>query len=225
MFPSTSEIRTALAAMPAQTVPAMRVLRRHWSRHLESAPPHAVLELAERLTPAGDWERLVAYELVAYHPGAMRALTPRRLRVLGRGMNSWGHVDTFACYLAGPAWREGQVPDAVVQAWCRSDDLWWRRAALACTVALNVPARGGRGDAARTLSIVTLLLQDREDMVVKAVSWALRALAQRDPKSVKAFLAKHDEALAPRVKREVETKLRTGKKTVPKTAKKAAKRR
>lgn len=211
--------------MPAQTVPAMRVLRRDWSRHLESAPPHAVLELAERLTSAGDWERLVAYELVAYHPGAMRALTPRRLRVLGRGMNSWGHVDTFACYLAGPAWREGQVPDAVVQAWCRSDDLWWRRAALACTVALNAPARGGRGDAARTLSIVTLLLQDREDMVVKAVSWALRSLAQRDPRSVKAFLAKHDGALAPRVKREVGTRLRTGKKTAPKAAKKATKRR
>jgi hypothetical protein len=108
MFPSTSDIRTALAAMPAQTVPAMRVLRRDWSRRLESAPPHAVLELAERLTPAGDWERLVAYELVAYHPGAMRALTPRRLRVLGRGMNSY--VDTFACYLPDPPGARARCP-------------------------------------------------------------------------------------------------------------------
>jgi 3-methyladenine DNA glycosylase AlkD len=216
MFPSTDEIRTALAAMPAQTVPAMRVLRRDWSRRLESAPPHAVLELAERLTSAGDWERIVAYELVAYHPGAMRALTPRRLRVLGRGMDSWGHVDTFACYLAGPAWRDGQVPDAVVQAWCRSDDRWWRRAALVCTVALNIPARGGRGDAARTLSIVALLLEDRDEMVVKAVSWALRELAKRDPKAVKAFLAKHEESLAPKVKREVATRLKTGKKATKK---------
>jgi len=63
----------------------------------------------------------VAFELVANHPGAMRALTPRRLRVLGRGMSTWEEVDTFSCYLAGPAWREGQVPDAVVQAWCRSE--------------------------------------------------------------------------------------------------------
>ena len=202
--------------MPAQTVPAMRVLRRDWSRRLESAPPHAVLELAERLTPAGDWERIVAYELVAYHPGAMRALTPRRLRVLGRGMDSWGHVDTFACYLAGPAWREGQVPDAVVQAWCRSDDRWWRRAALVCTVALNIPARGGRGDAARTLSVVALLLEDRDEMVVKAVSWALRELAKRDPKAVKAFLAKHEESLAPKIKREVATRLKAGKKATKK---------
>jgi 3-methyladenine DNA glycosylase AlkD len=106
-------------------------------------------------------------------------------------MSTWEEVDTFSCYLAGPAWREGQVPDAVVQAWCRSDDRWWRRAALACTTALNIPARGGRGDAPRTLAICQLLLDDRDDMVVKALSWALRALARQDPKAVKQFVAKH----------------------------------
>ncbi len=213
MIPSPSDIRNGLAAMPAQTVPAMRVLRRAWSRLIDPAPPHVVLELAERLAPAGGWERTVAYELVANHAGAMRTLTPRRLRVLGRGMNSWGHVDTFACYLAGPAWREGQVPDAVIQAWCRSDDRWWRRAALASTVALNLPARGGRGDARRTLAVCQLLLDDRDDMVVKALSWALRALARQDPAAVKAFMARHDGALAPRVKREVSTQLKKGRKS------------
>lgn len=189
--------------MPAQTVPAMRTLRRAWSRQIADAPPHVVLELAERLTPAGGWERIVAFELVANHPGAMRALTPRRLRVLGRGMQAWGEVDTFACYLAGPAWREGQVPDAVIQAWSRSEDRWWRRAALASTVPLNLSARGGRGDARRTLAICELLLADRDDMVVKAMSWALRTLARKDRKAVKAFVVRHDDRLAPRVKREV----------------------
>jgi len=212
MIPSPSEIRAGLAAMPAATVPAMRVLRRSWSRQLEAAPPHQVLELAERLVPAGGWERIVAYELVANHPGAMRALTPRRLRVLGRGMDSWVEVDTFSCYLAGPAWREGQVPDAVVHAWARSDDRWWRRAALACTVALNIETRGGRGDARRTLAICELLLDDRDEMVVKAMSWALRALARQDKAAVKAFTTRHRDALAPRAKREVATKLKTGKK-------------
>ena len=216
-IPSVSEIKAGLAAMPTQTIPAMRVLRREWSRRAQTSPPHVVLELAERLAPTGGWERIVAYELVANHPGAMRALTPRRLRVLGRGMNSWELVDTFACYLAGPAWRDGQVPDAVVQAWCRSEDRWWRRAALACTTALNVPARGGKGDAARSLAICALLLDDRDDMVVKAMSWALRSLAAQDPKAVKAFMTKHAEELAPRVKREVSTRLTTGRKTAKKS--------
>jgi len=45
---------------------------------------------------------------------------------------------------------------------------------------------------------------------VKAMSWALRELVQHDPKAVRGFLAKHEDALAARVKREVRNKLTTG---------------
>jgi 3-methyladenine DNA glycosylase AlkD len=47
-------------------------------------------------------------------------------------------------------------------------------------------------------------------MVVKALSWALRELGRQDAAPVRAFLDRHDGALAPRVKREVGNKLRTG---------------
>jgi 3-methyladenine DNA glycosylase AlkD len=50
-------------------------------------------------------------------------------------------------------------------------------------------------------------------MVVKALSWALRSLIAWDRKAVAKFLAEHDSDLAPRVKREVRTKLRTGRKS------------
>jgi 3-methyladenine DNA glycosylase AlkD len=55
-----------------------------------------------------------------------------------------------------------------------------------------------------------LLLADRDDMVVKAMSWALRELAKRDPDSVRDFLSKHENELAKRVLREVRNKLKTG---------------
>ena len=55
-------------------------------------------------------------------------------------------------------------------------------------------------------------MADREDLVVKALSWALRALARRDPAAVRKFLAEHREKLAARVIREVENKLTTGRK-------------
>jgi 3-methyladenine DNA glycosylase AlkD len=77
---------------------------------------------------------------------------------------------------------------------------------------LNVESHGGAGDAKRTLAIATLLIDDREDMVVKALSWALRCLVNWDRAAVEAFLAEHDERLAARVERETRTKLRTGKK-------------
>jgi 3-methyladenine DNA glycosylase AlkD len=125
-------------------------------------------------------------------------------------MDSWPAVDCFACYLAGPAWRQRQIGDSVVRRWSRSRNRWWRRAALVATVPLNNKTRGGFGDATRTLDICRLLMDDRDPIVVKAMSWALRELAKRDPRSVREFLEKQRGNLASQVVREVQNKLTTG---------------
>ena len=62
-----------------------------------------------------------------------------------------------------------------------------------------------------------MLAGDRDDMVVKALSWALRELAKRDPKAAGEFLESHKEVLAPRVMREAQNKLSTGLKNPRKT--------
>jgi 3-methyladenine DNA glycosylase AlkD len=80
-----------------------------------------------------------------------------------------------------------------------------------------VKARGGKGDARRTLRICAMLLDDRDDMVVKALSWALRALAGCDPAAVQLFVKENESRLAPLVRREVRNKLATGLKN-PKLA-------
>jgi 3-methyladenine DNA glycosylase AlkD len=119
-------------------------------------------------------------------------------------------VDCFACIVAGPVWREQQVADSLIQRWAHSEDRWWRRAAVVSTVPLNNKARGGCGDARRTLAVCRLVVADRDDLVVKALSWALRELAKREPKIVGRFLHTHRTVLAGRVVREVNCKLRTG---------------
>jgi 3-methyladenine DNA glycosylase AlkD len=154
--------------------------------------------------------RFFAYELVAYHRAALASLDTARLEALGCDIASWEAVDTFCLYLAGPVWREGQVSDDVIQSWAASPNRWWRRAALVSTVPLNSRARGGRGDAARTLAICTLLVGDRDDMVVKALSWALRELAKHDADAVHGFIDAQQSILAARVSREVRNKLATG---------------
>jgi 3-methyladenine DNA glycosylase AlkD len=208
------EVADALRALGRPTTPAARAVRRAFSQRLRAAPAGLVLETAVKLVArGGDLERFVAYELVFSHRAARTALTPRWLLRLGRGLASWGAVDCFGSYLAGPAWREGQVPTALIRRWSRSPDRWWRRLALVSTVPLNNKARGGDGDAKRTLAICRLLVADRDDMVVKALSWALRELAKRDAAAVRAFLGQHEAALAPRVRREVLSKLTTGLKT------------
>ena len=52
------------------------------------------------------------------------------------------------------------------------------------------------------------LVADHDDMVVKALSWALRTLVAWD--AVRRFLREHTDQLAARVKREVTNKLETG---------------
>jgi 3-methyladenine DNA glycosylase AlkD len=69
---------------------------------------------------------------------------------------------------------------------------------------------GGTGDTDRTLAICRILVDDHDDMIVKALSWALRALVSHDPAAVQEFLTVYEERLAARVKREVKSKLTTG---------------
>jgi 3-methyladenine DNA glycosylase AlkD len=152
----------------------------------------------------------VAYELLRNHEGAFRSLGEAELEAFGQGMESWHAVVSFARTLSGPAWLHGQVSDAVIHRWAHAEDRWWRRAALVSTVALNVRSRGGSGDVPRTLAVCRLLVEDHDDMVVKALSWALRQLVVHDRDAVWAFLREHDGALAARVKREVRNKLTTG---------------
>ena len=81
---------------------------------------------------------------------------------------------------------------------------------IVVTIPLNSKARGGTGDTARTLMICDALTDDRDDMVVKALSWALRELARRVPAAVVAFVDRDRSRLAARVVREVANKVSTG---------------
>jgi 3-methyladenine DNA glycosylase AlkD len=206
-----AEVVARFSALADQKTDAIRGVRREFSRRLAKAPSELVIGLALRLMRRRAVSlRFVAYELVQHHQPAFSSLNVRSLEELGKGLDSWGAVDTFACYLAGPAWRERQISDASIRRWARSRDRWWRRAALVSTVPLNSRARGGKGDQARTVDICAMLVTDRDDMVVKALSWALRELSKRDPETVSGFLAEHKNELAPRVLREVNNKLVSG---------------
>jgi 3-methyladenine DNA glycosylase AlkD len=204
----------AVRAVEEPNTPRLRAVRKRFSRKLAEVAPEEVLALAFRLLesdmPAGRW---FAYEFIHDHKPTLYRLDAAQLERLGEGMASWDQVDSFAPYLSGVAWRRGQIGDEVIHRWAASPDRWWRRAALVSTVALNIKARGGSGDVPRTLAVCDLLLDDRDDMVVKAMSWALRAASGHDPEAVTEYLDRYDERLAARVKREVRNKLETGLKS------------
>jgi 3-methyladenine DNA glycosylase AlkD len=202
-----------LRALPVRNTPNMRAVCHQLFRDLAPASPEAILALARELLQGYDDYRWIAYELIASHPETFQRLGQAELEELGRGINSWWTVDSFARTLSGPAWLKRQVPDALIHRWAGSEDRWWRRAALVSTVALNARCHGGFGDVPRTLAVCRRLADDHDDMVVKAMSWALRELLVFDPDAVRRFLSEHEVVLAARVKREVRNKLDTGLKS------------
>lgn len=204
-----SELDAAIRALPLRNTPNQRAIRRAYSRLLRQASPDFVLDVARTLLK-DHGRRWLAYELIANHRAAMERIGVTELEELGRGIDSWWSVDSFARTLAGPAWLRGQVSDELIGRWARSEDRWWRRAALVSTVALNVRSHGGMGDVKRTLDVCRLLVGDHDDMVAKAMSWALRELVVHDAGAVESFIAEHEDALAARVRREVRNKLTTG---------------
>ncbi len=208
-LPTAADFIDELKRLPSRNTASVRKSRRRLSNCLSKATPEYVTKVASELIDSLD-RRWVAYELIANHKETYLRLDARRIERLGHGVDSWHSVDAFARILSGPAWRDGLVGDDTIHDWARSEDRWWRRAALVSTVALNMRTYGGTGDATRTLAVCQMLVADHDDMVVKALSWALRELVVHDAEAVAEFLRAHDDALAARVKREVRNKLDIG---------------
>ena len=205
-FPTSLEILGVSA-------PKMRTVLRALLKEMKEEPPSHILEIAWLLRGQGTHEgRQIAFELLEKRTDARRLLKTRDIEGLGKGNDNWASVDAFCCSITGQVWREGQITDKRVIAWTRSGDRWWRRTALVSTVPLNMRSRGGNGDPDRTYMICRTLVADRDPMVAKGLSWALRALVSIDHRGVAKFLREFDSELSPLVKREVGNKLTTGKK-------------
>lgn len=206
-----SGILRDLRGVDDRTVPALRPVRRRWSKQLASAPAQEVLRVAHEILTHGEPEfRFIAYELIHFHKPTRTSLRKRDVEELAHGMQSWDAVDAFAYYISGPAWRDGQIADATVARWAASTNRWWRRAALASTIPLARRHSSDERDIERALTVCALLVADRDDMVVKAMSWAVREVARQDAAAATRFINAHRDRLAPRVLREVRNKLQTG---------------
>jgi len=152
------------------------------------------------------------FEIINYDKKLIFYLTEKDALEMKKNLDNWISVDYFAGILYGPLWREGKISDRKVECLAKSKDFWERRIAVVSTVALNQKTRGGKGDAKRTLKICALVTKDDNDMVVKALSWALRELAKVEKQPVIDFMKKYDNILSQKVKREVSNKLNLGTK-------------
>jgi 3-methyladenine DNA glycosylase AlkD len=105
-----------------------------------------------------------------------------------RYINNWDLVDSSAPQVVGAHLEEGDR--GVLEELARSESLWERRIAILATQHFI-----RRGDFATTLRIAEVLVDDRHDLIHKAVGWMLREVGNRDRAAEEAFLRRHQRTM------------------------------
>jgi 3-methyladenine DNA glycosylase AlkD len=109
----------------------------------------------------------------------------------------WDLVDDVAGHQVAPLHRAFPLETApVVRRWSRHEDLWLRRTAI-----LSQLGSGVATDRALLTEVIEANVASPEFFHRKAIGWALRDLAWKDPDWVRAFVTAHP-GLSPLSRRE-----------------------
>ena len=169
------------------TVPVLRRIARRY-RHLRLG------EIAKLLASRIHEHRFTALEiLVAQYEGgdadSKQSLFDFYLRNT-RNVNNWDLVDTSAPYIIGQHLLSR--PRDALYMLAKSRSVWERRMAIIATMPLI-----RTGDLDDTFAIAALLLNDKHDLIHKAVGWMLREAGKHSTAALLQFL-KQNYAAIPR---------------------------
>ncbi|QBS41562.1 DNA alkylation repair protein [Nocardia sp. CS682] len=121
-----------------------------------------------------------------FDDAARAEMVRRYLAAVRRGrVNNWDLVDVSAENIIGP-WLSDKPRDLLFDL-AGADSLWERRVALLSTFAFIKS-----GDATTTFELAERLLDDRRDLIQKALGWMLREVGKRiDQRLLTGFLDQH----------------------------------
>ena len=100
-------------------------------------------------------------------------------------VNNWDLVDLSAPNILGAHLIDNRDRRLLYRL-AKSENVWERRVAILATYHFI-----RNGDFSYTLKIAEMLLQDRHDLIHKAVGWMLREVGKRDVTAQEAFLEKY----------------------------------
>jgi len=103
-------------------------------------------------------------------------------------INNWDLVDCFAPSIVGDFLQDKKRD--ILYKLCRSRNIWKKRIAIISTFAFI--RKNGFEDA---FAISKVLLNDKHDLIHKAVGWMLREIGKRDQNAQEMFLQKHYKAM------------------------------
>ncbi|MEK6889582.1 MAG: DNA alkylation repair protein [Nanoarchaeota archaeon] len=138
-------------------------------------------------------ERLIALFILVYQ---YQTLIGKREKLFNfylskrNRINNWDLVDVSADKIIGNHIHNNIEKINIIYTLAKSTDLWDRRIAIIST--FHFIKNNKFED---TLKISEILLNDKHDLIHKAVGWMLREVGKRDEKVLKIFLAKHYKSM------------------------------
>jgi len=164
------------------SVPNIRSLARQFNRLAEA-------DLLRLLKSPWHEERLLALVMLVHRAERSDRVERSRLCAVylrhSRYVNNWDLVNSSARQIVGPLLPPTGVP-AFLKRLARSRVIWDRRIALLATFHLI-----GQRQYVPSLALARLLLDDRHDLMHKALGWMLREIWKRDPRVAERFLRAH----------------------------------
>ena len=107
-------------------------------------------------------------------------------------INNWDLVDSSAPYIVGDYLYNNPDERSILFEFVHSENLWIRRISIVSTFTLIKNNQFNE-----TLQIAKILLNDKHDLIHKAVGWMLREVYKRDQDLIRTFL-KQNYAQLPR---------------------------
>jgi len=150
------------------------------------------VELQLLLRSAIHEDRLLALLILALRTSQSDESTKKQVYELYRAhiryINNWDLVDASAREIVG-GYLADKSREPLYQL-AASRNLWERRISI---VATHYFIR--QNDFADTLRVAERLLDDREDLIHKAVGWMLREVGKKQPPALEAFLRRHGKVM------------------------------
>ncbi len=101
-------------------------------------------------------------------------------------INNWDLVDCSAPIIIGEYLQDKRKERKILYRFAKSKNIWERRIAIISTFAFL-----RNKDLDDTMKLAEILINDKQDLMQKAVGWALREVGKRDEKVLVDFLAVH----------------------------------
>lgn len=178
-------------------LPTVRKIAKLHFKKMDNPDKSKVFELAEALfANKFHEEAIIATQWVTHF---QEELERKDLEIFGSWidnyLDNWAKIDDFCLHVTYPLLAKYPELTNKLQTWARSDNLWVRRASAVTLITKHKSRYVTSHPFASIIEITKILLDDKEDLVLKGYGWMLKAASINFSKQVFDFLMAYKNSI------------------------------